>query len=559
MKGDSESTRINVYFSKRKVGPQQLPESGIVITPTADAWNDFSLRTRFDYVIRESGEALDEGMLFLSFIDSSESAADRVTQLLRASPEPLRPANDFPEFFTLLPSMQAYRTLVRKLGPTTAQRYLRAINDMVVVQRRKSRPAWFTKARGTLAFQRSFMRNSESFFSFHNAVSILGGLRNETFSGLSRDWRLRFKLPTFHNTHELEFSFTNDEMPPRRIVVVIGENGTGKSRALHNLVASALVDDVRLRTADGGRPAMNRLLAIESPGETHATFPAEKVGGASKVEYRRVAWDRNGKRGLGRGVTSLFVRLARSEDRIGDKTRWQLFQDAVGRLIPFDQVHVRLKRASQVDEPPDNSWPGRVWIPLSRLGYGGSRDLLDLWARVDPSVEPRREAPGGQVPFSSGQITYIRFAAQLCLNVENGTLVLLDEPETHLHPSLVTEFVALLSNLLKATGSFAVISTHSSYFVRESPASQVIVLREAEPGQIQVTKPRLRTLGADVGAISRFVFGDKIPSLVLSEIRETLPEDPRGRRRALDRLRNLLPTEAQMYLARVPSSPTEDR
>lgn len=550
MKNKQEASTVVVYFGKQKVARHQLPESGVVISPGADSWNDFSLRTRFGYEIVERGETLLKGWLHLAFTDSSVSSAERVRDLLRASPEPLRRSTDFPEFFTLQPSMQAYRSMVQCLQASKARTYLRAINDMVVAQRRKRKPGWFSKAQESLAFRRSFMRNSEAFFAFHNAVSILSGLRGEELSGLSQELRLKFKLPSFENHHELHFSFAEEEIPPRRIAVVIGENGTGKSRALHNLVASALANDRRLRTTAGERPILNRLLAIESPGETHSTFPVEKAESNSRVAYIRIALDRRAQRGAMRGLTNLFVRLARSEDRIGDRTRWRLFEKAVSGLIPWDEIWVRLRRTKLVDDASDQVPSGPSWIPLSRLGYGGERDQLDLWARVDPSTEPRREAGEQFVPFSSGQISFIRFAAQLCLNMENGTLLLMDEPETHLHPSLITDFVALLSGLLKTTGSFAVLSTHSSYFVRETPSSQVLVLREVEPRRIEVSRPRLRTLGADVGAISRFVFGDRTPSLVLTELRSALANNPRDRAHALGLLREVLPLEAQMYLER---------
>jgi predicted ATPase len=558
MKEESEPSSIPVFFSKRKIAQGQLPEAGVVITPDSDEWNDFALRTRFEYRVLENGETLIEGSLHLGFLDTGESPADRVRQLLRDSAEPLRRAKDFPSFFTLLPSMQGYRDLVQKTGAKRARQFLRVMNDMVVVQRKKARPSWFAKAQATRAFQRSFMRSSEAFFAFHNAAPVLAGLAEERFDGISFEWRLRFKLPTFSNPHELDIVFTEEKLPPRRIVVIIGKNGTGKSRALHNIVASALAGDKRLRKADGGRPMLNRLLAIESPGETQATFPAEKLAADSKVFYRRVALDRSGKRGLGRGLTSLFVRLARNEDHIGERRRWKLFERAVGELLPWDEIHVRLKEGILDTDGEPISRRGREWIPLSRLGYGGERDKLDLWARVDSRVEPCRETKTGHVPLSSGQITFIRFAAQLCLNIENGTLLLLDEPETHMHPNLITDFVALLNELLNATGSLAIIATHSSYFVRETPGSQVVVLREPEAGLIEVTTPRLKTLGADVGALSRFVFGDKMPSLVLAELRRSFAQQPKQRKRALAALREVLPTEALMYLERKPESSPED-
>lgn len=552
MKPSSASLETPIFFSKRKADDPAL-RNGVVLSPEPDRWNNFALRTRFDCVIVVDGVARVECVIHLAFLESANSPADRVRQIMRESPEPLRPAKDFPEFFTLMPSMEDYRAIVKTLGPTSARQHLRALNDMVEVQRRKVRPAWFSKAQRTRAFQRSFMRASESFFAFHNSPPLLAGLEHERFDGISDRWRLRFKLPTFTNRHELEFDFRNQEFLPQRIAILIGKNGTGKSRALHHIVSSALKGDKRLRGPDGERLKLGRVLAIESPGETQATFPAERVGEAGRVFYRRVALDRSGKRGLGRGLTSLFVRLSRHEQDIGEHRRWSLFQRAVNNAVPWDEIYVRLTPGIDDDEP-SLRLAGRAWVSLAQLTQGGERDQLDLWARVDPRIEPRRQSEKGCVPLSSGQITFVRFAAQLCLNIENGTLLLLDEPETHLHPNLITDFVALLNELLIATGSLAIISTHSSYFVRETPNHQVLVLHEPEPGRIEVTRPRLRTLGADVGAISRFVFGDKTPSLLLAEMRNSFIDSPGRKRRAVKRLAEILPTEAMIYLERDPET-----
>jgi len=116
----------------------------------------------------------------------------------------------------------------------------------------------------------------------------------------------------------------------------------------------------------------------------------------------------------------------------------------------------------------------------------------------------------------------LRFVAQASLFVENGSLLLLDEPETHLHPNFISHFVALLNNLLAQTGSAAVIATHSAYLVREVFREQVTVLRTTSDGRVMSEPLRLQTFGADVGSISYFVFGEDEPSMLASEVEKRL-------------------------------------
>ena len=89
--------------------------------------------------------------------------------------------------------------------------------------------------------------------------------------------------------------------------------------------------------------------------------------------------------------------------------------------------------------------------------------------------------------------------------IENGTFVLMDEPETHMHPNMIVDFIGLLDFLLEKTGSQALIATHSAYIVREVPNEQVAVLSILD-NRMVTDKPRLPTFGATVDSISQFIF-----------------------------------------------------
>ena len=134
-------------------------------------------------------------------------------------------------------------------------------------------------------------------------------------------------------------------------------------------------------------------------------------------------------------------------------------------------------------------------------------------------------------------------------------MLLCDEPETHLHPNFISDFVSLLDQLLVDTGSFAILATHSAYLVREVPSSQVIILEQQSPGIIEAVQPRLKTLGADIGAISSFVFGDTAFGddsfgRLLARIRAEVQQTGQDASTLLKALQDELPAEAVMYLRR---------
>ena len=75
--------------------------------------------------------------------------------------------------------------------------------------------------------------------------------------------------------------------------------------------------------------------------------------------------------------------------------------------------------------------------------------------------------------LSSGHSIVLLTITKLIEKVEEKTLVLLDEPEAHLHPPLQSAFIRALSDLLINRNAVAIIATHSPVIVQETPKSCV--------------------------------------------------------------------------------------
>ena len=68
----------------------------------------------------------------------------------------------------------------------------------------------------------------------------------------------------------------------------------------------------------------------------------------------------------------------------------------------------------------------RRYIPLRTLERSGEQRSLQTYAEVDATRPPRRHLWTGDYELSSGEISFLTFAAQVCLDVENGSLLLID-------------------------------------------------------------------------------------------------------------------------------------
>lgn len=398
-------------------------------------------------------------------------------------------SEDLPPFFTLLPDMQSYRDLYDEFGRKGVELFLRSVNDLS--QYKETDEKWVKKAVDTEVFKLGFMRNSEPFFAYHNANSIVIGEELKIDSAISNSLELKFQLDGFDDPHQLSLKYNHQSIIPKRIFVLIGKNGVGKSESLKAFCRGALQykdKGLSLVDDDGKRPLINRIIAIATPGETTNTFPQERKA-TQKLYYRRLTLTRKGTHNIG----DCLVQLARSEDEIGEYSRKELFLDVLKQAgLDPTKICVQLKSERLLN--------------VSKFLYGSAeQDTLNRWATVEPNLDPKVKRGDGFYPLSSGQLTFFKFALLSCLFIENGTFVLMDEPETHMHPNMIVDFIGLLDFLLEKTGSQALIATHSAYIVREVPNEQVAVLSILD-NRMVTDKPRLPTFGATVDSISQFIF-----------------------------------------------------
>lgn len=507
------SPEFNVIFGLSGSLDSPLPPFTALIVPSREKWNDFGFRTRVEIHVGlpEGTTELSAHLGYITSMQDELSDVRKLEEVLQSSTELTIAAHESQRFFTMLPNLDDYRRIVRSMGVDTAKKLLIALRDVVALTELQPKSNIPKLAAETKVFQKSFVRTSESFFAFKNAGSILRGLEAEQIRRMSKDIHVNFQLSGRRNQHQLKFQFDHEADLPKRIAVVIGKNGVGKSQALGTIARAALGGDIKsLNEGDRySRVLINRLLAFAPTNESASVFPGERRKNA-KVWYKRFSLNRGGRARRGEGIADAVLQVARSGEHIGENSRWSIFLSAIQAITDWEQIVLLTRHKS---DPP-------VYLRSLRVGAGEDA-LLDVFASIDISKEPVRRLEGGTYPLSSGEISFLRFAAQASLYIENGSLLLLDEPETHLHPNFISSFVMILNKMLALTGSAAVITTHSVYFVREVFSEQVTVLR-ISGGVVSTAPIRLQTFGADVGTISYFVFEEDEPSKLVSEVEERL-------------------------------------
>ena len=537
---------FHTYFCNENIGLSSINLPAIIFSPIDDSWNDFKYKCIYKYRIVFDDHREDIiGNLFLGFLSMNDKikANGRISLAAEAIE-----AHELPQFFTLQGGMKDYRNFVSRHGVKDSSRLLLALNDLVASRRVSKRAKFVEQAVKTEVFGLAFMRDSERFFAYHNAESVLLGLESESFSSISTEFSLSYQLAGFSEYHHFDMDFDIGSLLPKRISVLIGRNGLGKSQALHAMVSSLIKGDERFCDRKLGRPMISRILAIATPGETANTFPPERLN--KRIKYKRLILNRSSRSRFSKGFGELCVQLARSEELIGSNDRWVLFEESIQVFPNIKNIVIPLTKAISVSANHIVKAKGKYYVPLLMINFGGEQAQLEVQGAIESNANPMVNIDGDIFPLSSGQLAFIKFIVQACLFVENGTLVLLDEPETHLHPNFISEFIRILDRLLKLTGSIAVIATHSAYFVREIPRTQVLVFKDRRNGQVDIQNPRLKTFGADVGAISYFVFEDEITNGLVEDILKQFPSDQEERKQLLNELETELSADVVMYLRR---------
>lgn len=108
--------------------------------------------------------------------------------------------------------------------------------------------------------------------------------------------------------------------------------------------------------------------------------------------------------------------------------------------------------------------------------------------------------------LSTGYKYFVHSLAYMLYYITQGTLVLFDEPENHIHPPLLSFLMATFREILSANKSVMLVSTHSPVVLQELFSDNVLKVKRND-NLLLVNKPQIETYGATFGEITEEVFG----------------------------------------------------
>ncbi|GAA3404653.1 hypothetical protein GCM10011577_39460 [Pseudarthrobacter polychromogenes] len=422
-----------------------------------DRWNDYGFGTQFSLYVRDkSGELIMIGYVKIGRAGMKLKPGVFGTLFTEIDDNFSALGN---EYFSVGQDREYYENLIKILGRERASALLISIRDVTFHDEAISK------------FGEEEVFTNSLFRSITTAVVtdqyrriIQGGVSKEFFS-------LRYSWPEDRSRKrpvlDLEFEVHPDSYPPTNVHVLIGSNGAGKTRALKGLAASMSRTDVDGSGRSDNSIAMHKqLTSLVSISFSAFDIFSDEMQAVSNDPRKRVQ----------------YVGLQHPEEdrRMSPQELKSVFSQRLNACL----VKGKRERLTQVFRFIERD-PGLAGMQIS--------DLNGIKERLNFDI------------LSSGHKIVLLTLVSLVDLVEEKTLVLIDEPESHLHPPLIAAFTRALSWLLADRNGVAVLATHSPVILQEVPRSCVWKI-SASGAELRVDRPSLETFGENLGVLNREVF-----------------------------------------------------
>lgn len=425
-------------------------------------------------------------------------------------------------FFSLGQDASYYKAIVR-LAPASSAQLLCVLRDVV------ADAGLFRRALDENVMGMSLLRSVTT-------RSVEGQFRRILDGGAElTNFSFRYDGPVPNNPNvprlTLGFEVKPDSKPPTNIHVLIGRNGVGKTFLL-NSMTRALVSPEEGADSDGlfttvddflqedhSSPFANILSIAFSAFDDFALLP-ERRNVAKGVRYSNIGLRKRVKDKNEEWITitrdpgdlanefSVSAKLC----AIGEKAfRWQ----RALTTLQADPIFAEAQVAALVDVEEEN--------------FG--RRALQIFRKL-----------------SSGHKIVLLTITKIVEKVEEKTLVLMDEPEAHLHPPLLSALIRALADLLINRNGVAVIATHSPVVLQEVPASCVWkIVRHGDAARAD--RPDIETFAENIGVLTREIFGLEVTRSGFHKMLADAVVDRSSREEVLAKFDNEIGSEGRALLS----------
>ncbi|OIK08811.1 AAA family ATPase [Bacillus sp. MUM 13] len=452
-----------------------------------DGWNDFGYYTLYNmYFVDESLNNHHIGLIKIGMFTGDNIT--RISDTFENLNESL--------YFSLGQDRDYYENL-NKLGSKVRNDILDALKDIA------KNLNLFEKVRALDVTQKSLLRGIKVFTvkdQFHRIAK--GGVPLTPY---------QFSYRHFYNQNDsvvFEFEVEPDSMPPTNIHALIGSNGVGKTTIINEMIQSLV------SSSTFGKQS-NNFFNLDTQDSTtlFANTIFVSFSAFDNTPHFRSIVDEE------KGVLYSYIGLKDSEI-IDNENKDEIHEKYISKT-PETLISEFIQSINDItnNKKLDN-WKESI----SKLETDHLFKSLGL---TNFDLKPVDELKQIFNKLSSGHKIILLTLTKLIEKVDEKSLVILDEPESHLHPPLLSAFIRALSDILISQNGVAIIATHSPVILQELPRSCVSIMNRNNTHS-EVVRPKVETFGENVGTLTREVFGLEVTYSGFYRILEDLVEEGKG-------------------------------
>lgn len=450
------SMPISRYVNNLEVDKEKPSKYFLLI---ADNWDDnFKYSTSFWLVFFESGNKVDLGVLKI--------ASDKNNITSEVLPPEFYYLGE--RFVSLGQNESYYENLYAVFGKSISS-VLYSLRDA----------AFFTEISEEFEnkdiFKRSLTREDDA-ERIHRIAKpmIYGADLNNLYS-----FTYKFCPKYADSCIDIPFHFSTDSLLPKRMIALIGKNGAGKTQLLTTLPLEIAKEKSELLSPH--KPIYSKIIAVSY--STFDNFELPKK--TSNFNY-------------------IYCGL---RDEKGDLRSKQ------GQLQKFHNTWKKIAKLGRLEK-----WKKVISNFLDT-------ELIDLFIKIDPEdgeklYFDKHGFSKARESLSSGQSIVLYVVSEIVANIRLDSLLLFDEPETHLHPNAISQLMNGIAELINEFESYCVIATHSPIIIQEMFSRDVLIISREE-NVPTINKIGVESFGENLSVITEEVFGNRsIPKFYEATIKK---------------------------------------
>jgi len=361
--------------------------------------------------------------------------------------------------FCSLGQGESYYLELKKILGSNYTSFLLALRDVATF------PKIHELFENDLIYKTSLIRNNENERLVRTIRYKIEGISpNEYYK-----FNYRHKLPYAENEIVLNFDFEYNTDFEHRIYAIIGKNGTGKTKILSSLAKSLSEKEPLCFTPK--KPVYGKVFTV-----SYSFFDKFDIPNSDST------------------FNYIYCGLKKSNNIL--KTDDDLLQGF------YQSVNLIKEKKSE-----------NYWYEI--LNNFIDKDFID-------GVFDKEEFAVGHFNYSfieykfndirrhlsSGQSIILFMISEILSQIRYDSLILFDEPETHLHPNAISALLNALFDLVSKFESFCIIATHSPIIIQEIPARNIFVI-ERENNSAYIRQLERESFGENLTVITQEIFGNR--------------------------------------------------